>query len=92
MTKQNVKSIQRKYPVIERLHQNFGLNYNKALRSLITHCDISRKTFYNDMAIPFGSDKTIPKGRLMLYASFFGIEFTEIESKTESDALTTIAG
>jgi hypothetical protein len=28
----------------------------------------------------------------MLYASFFGIEYTEIESKTESDALTTIAG
>lgn len=84
MTKQNVKSTPRKYPVIELLHKHFSLNYTKALNSLIQHAEISKKTFYNDMAIPAHSDKTVPKGRLVLYAEFFGIDYTDLITKPET--------
>jgi len=51
------------------------------IRHLLAHLEdygISRNEFYADRNIPFGSDKSIPADRLMIYLRVFDCAFADL--------------
>lgn len=49
---------------------------------------ITRREFYSDRAIPFGSDKSIPSDRLMIYAKVFECTMQDlVNHKVNADSI-----
>lgn len=52
---------------------------------------ITRNEFYSDRAIPFGSDKSIPSDRLMIYAKVFECAIQDlVNHKVNADSIRDV--
>lgn len=78
MSKLQTKKKPFKYRINELLINIFGATANRARVNLQDYAGISKATLSADANIKASDAKTIPQARLITYATFFGINVSEL--------------